>query len=490
MLSRILSFILFLGLSTSALAQSITASMAYKQFKYGDQILVETYLRVPGTSLEYKAVKGGFQAEIKATYYFEEMDSDNIHCGNKLIIYSPVLESKSASQDIYFKEKCLIPAGKYKLSVELQDNIKQGKSIKAKQPVMINEFGASDHFSDLIFIRELEKAEKDHMMYKSGYKMIPFIPNGDYFFDGDVNEFSVYLENYNIPTDGKRYYLETNILKLEDRTAISRYNMKKAIKNGSTSNKFAHTFDISELESGNYFFSVALKNSDHEIVAEKEEIFQNFNPNKSQSYELTDISIEAYMVKRYRLDSIPVINGYLYAMSYSKDPSERTQYINAVSNDNLKEKQNFFFNHWNEMNSADIEKPFLAFKTVYDYTNAKFGNQVLAGFKSDRGRVLLKYGNPDDVEAHDWDTETHPYEIWQYYDTGIQKDVIFVFFDPSTSGSYTLLHSNALNEKTLPEWQRIISRRSDGVIDSDNFGTKFQNNSIINQGLHHPLEEN
>ncbi len=487
MVTRILSLLLLLNLTGWANAQSITASVSYKQFKHGDQVLIETYLKIPSSSLKYKSVEGGYQAEVNASYFFEDIQSNTVFCGNKMKIVSPLEKDLNISKDILFKDQCLINSGDYNFYVEIQDAVVQGEKISSALPVVIKPFKEDDYFSDVMFIHKPVKATEDHMFYKKGYNMTPMIPNGDYFFDDHIQAFTSYFELYNIPTDNK-YYVDVQILYFEDRKPVEGLTFKKVLTSGEP-NSIAHRFDISELESGNFLYSILLKNKQNETVAGKDEFFQNFNSSKKREIDLSNYTFESYMIKKYSLDSVPVLNQYLYAMGYSKESKEMLTYKNAVLNEKIEEKQNLFFYHWNEINAKNPEKPFMDFKILVDYANAKFGNQTLAGFKSERGRVLITYGMPDDLEANSWDTETHPYEIWQFYEFKNQRNIIFVFYDPGAAGTYNLVHSNALGEKTLPEWQRLLSRNRDGSINESNFGTRFQNNRIINQGSHHPLEE-
>jgi GWxTD domain-containing protein len=66
------------------------------------------------------------------------------------------------------------------------------------------------------------------------------------------------------------------------------------------------------------------------------------------------------------------------------------------------------------------------------------------GYKTDRGRVHIIYGTPDDVERHPNEPESKPYEIWSYH--SIQGGVIFVFVQRIEGGEYELVHSTHRNE--------------------------------------------
>jgi GWxTD domain-containing protein len=85
------------------------------------------------------------------------------------------------------------------------------------------------------------------------------------------------------------------------------------------------------------------------------------------------------------------------------------------------------------------------------YTNEHFASGI-PGWKTDRGRIYIMYGKPDEIESHPsggtYDrpieegggtTSTFPFEIWRYrYIEGIGNEVLLEFVDPSMSGEYRM----------------------------------------------------
>ena len=83
------------------------------------------------------------------------------------------------------------------------------------------------------------------------------------------------------------------------------------------------------------------------------------------------------------------------------------------------------------------------------YANERFASGI-PGWKTDRGRIYIVYGKPDEIESHPsggtYDrpieegggtTSTFPFEIWRYrYIEGIGNEVLLEFVDPSMSGEY------------------------------------------------------
>jgi len=85
------------------------------------------------------------------------------------------------------------------------------------------------------------------------------------------------------------------------------------------------------------------------------------------------------------------------------------------------------------------------------YANEHFASGI-PGWKTDRGRIYIMYGKPDEIESHPsggtYDrpieegggtTSTFPFEKWRYrYIENIGNEVILEFVDPSMSGEYRM----------------------------------------------------
>jgi GWxTD domain-containing protein len=83
------------------------------------------------------------------------------------------------------------------------------------------------------------------------------------------------------------------------------------------------------------------------------------------------------------------------------------------------------------------------------YANEHYASGI-PGWKTDRGRIYITYGPPDEIEAHPsggsyerppeeggGETSTFPFEQWRYrYIEGIGTNIIIEFVDPTMSGEY------------------------------------------------------
>lgn len=75
------------------------------------------------------------------------------------------------------------------------------------------------------------------------------------------------------------------------------------------------------------------------------------------------------------------------------------------------------------------------------------------GWQTDRGRVYIKFGRPDDVERMPLQVNTVPFETWSYEQGG----EAFVFVDSDGTGNYTQIYSTVPGEVSYSNWEDMLS---------------------------------
>lgn len=91
------------------------------------------------------------------------------------------------------------------------------------------------------------------------------------------------------------------------------------------------------------------------------------------------------------------------------------------------------------------------------YANEHYreGGRSRAGWKSDRGRIYLRNGPPEEVLRRENLAQAPPYEVWRYR-TG--KDRWYCFIDRSRGvGLYQLVASSDVHETGLPNWREMLT---------------------------------
>ena len=81
------------------------------------------------------------------------------------------------------------------------------------------------------------------------------------------------------------------------------------------------------------------------------------------------------------------------------------------------------------------------------------GAAEIPGWRTDRGRIFIRYGSPDEVLSRPQAGSTAPYEVWKYTRTRARK---FVFYDVTRFGNYALIWTDERREPSRPNWRELL----------------------------------
>ena len=131
--------------------------------------------------------------------------------------------------------------------------------------------------------------------------------------------------------------------------------------------------------------------------------------------------------------------------------TERRAFLQLQTNE---EREQFIEEFWQRRNpdpdSVDNPVKEEHYRRIA-YTNEHFASGI-AGWRTDRGRIYIMYGKPDDLESHTQgenyerpmdqgggETKTYAFEDWTYhYIEGIGENVELEFVDPTGTGEFHL----------------------------------------------------
>ncbi len=86
------------------------------------------------------------------------------------------------------------------------------------------------------------------------------------------------------------------------------------------------------------------------------------------------------------------------------------------------------------------------------------GGSKIPGWKTDRGRVFVKYGEPlDRLDRRSSTGSAPPYEVWRYQRG---KELYYIFADRTGFGGYKLMATNDLKETQRPGYREILGREA------------------------------
>jgi GWxTD domain-containing protein len=134
----------------------------------------------------------------------------------------------------------------------------------------------------------------------------------------------------------------------------------------------------------------------------------------------------------------------------------------------LDELQNYFMQFWLKRNNVQPGELWRQYKEQVDFVDRNYRTPINRGYETDRGRVYLQYGVPNDIYVSKHEPNAYPYEIWHYYRIKNENNKKFIFYNPNIAGKeYELLHSDLTGEIKTPNWERLLSKRNNTLYNQD-----------------------
>jgi GWxTD domain-containing protein len=98
----------------------------------------------------------------------------------------------------------------------------------------------------------------------------------------------------------------------------------------------------------------------------------------------------------------------------------------------------------------------VAFYRLFAEANRRFresGAGTTSGWRTDRGRIFLKYGVPEETLKRPVAGDTPPYEVWKY---SRPRQLKYIFLDETGLGNYQLIYTNDRFETSRSNWQELL----------------------------------
>lgn len=112
----------------------------------------------------------------------------------------------------------------------------------------------------------------------------------------------------------------------------------------------------------------------------------------------------------------------------------------------------------------EMEEDFYARIATANRDYREGGAAELPGWRTDRGRIFIKYGPPDEVLARPQASSSNPYVVWKYTRGRALK---YVFLDQTQFGNYVLIHTDDRRELSRPNWQALLG--PEAVVEVERF---------------------
>ena len=237
------------------------------------------------------------------------------------------------------------------------------------------------------------------------------------------------------------------------------------------------TIDITDLMSGNYDLELEVRSRTNELLASRSLFFQRSHApiaSADSNFKAIDGTFVAAITNR---DSLYEYIKCLWPIATTVENNFAENRLLAADSRQL---QQFIYDFWVKRNPANPALAWYEYKQQVDLVNNEFSAGLKKGYLTERGRVFLKYGPPNQISKQYNEPASYPYEIWQYYKLKDMADRKFVFICRQlASNDFELLHSDAKGEIMNINWKVELRKRTETLNDFDkvNPNNNYQNQS-------------
>jgi len=414
---------------------------------------LEIYVSFHQTHIRYVQSDSGYVAEVAInTEIFSEdsMVTSYDRQYHSTLISTEQIESQHQIMDVYFFE---LPFGKYTATVKVNDSYSMASG------EFVFSFDMPPFKRDELSLSDIElctniSQDTTHIKFRKGHLQV--IPNPSSLYGFSLPVLYYYAEAYNFAfSDNERGTFRQESYITDTQGALIKIILDEIKQKPGSSSVLVGGSNIAGLPGNTYFLNLKVTDQQTGKTARKTKRFTLVKPSGKSGPDTTK--------NRVLYQNILLAIYMNYGEEDLDLEFEQARYISADEEKklypqlDLKGKRQFLMNFWEqrdlEPNTAENE-----FRDNYlqrvEYANQYFRTKR-EGWRTDRGRVLLVYGAPDNIERYRNPVANKPYEIWSY--PHIEGGVIFVFADLLGFGGYELIHSTHPREFKQPNWMDLLT---------------------------------
>jgi GWxTD domain-containing protein len=462
--------------------KNVKAYLNEKQFfAPGQGNYIEVQLNFVGYSLNYIEKENKTVAEVQVTQLFSQQDE--IVRYDKYVLESPEVID-SLVENFHDIQRFSLEPGEYTYELEIKDIHSKNEAISVKKQIKIVDLSNKVSVSDITPAENVSATnpENTSVFSKMGYDIVPMTSN---YYPTELEWMPYYVEVYNTADyyDDSIFVVEQRIKGLDNGFDLEKYTRYYRYEANSIQ-PIVKVVDISMLPTGSYNLEINVLNRDKEIMATRQ---YNFDRNNTQ--EVNNLAFEGIVMDPAFEESIPMDSTGYYVASLI--PISRSGEVKNIikllkEKDNEKNKK-YLQAFWKETTPESPFEGWIKYKAQVQSVEKLFATNYQVGFETDRGRVYLQYGQPNQVTERPSSPSEYPYEIWQYDKIGRFSNRRFVFYSPmNLNKDYRLLHSDMVGELQNYRWKFALNKRNTPDNNLDNpSGSGYQDHFGGNSSLYY-----
>lgn len=415
-----------------------------------DETRWELHYSIPDTSVSYQLTSTGYQAILDLYVTFVTAYGDSLFDAWSVTAESDQRNPQHIGYLTGIRQLSLRP-GQYTVILSVQDRQDSTKQSTSTFQTSVRSFGRSVSMSDIVFTRTGDGADTS---FKRGDVVV--LPNPRHECIGEDPVVDFYFEVY----DAKKYGVDTLLLEF----VVSDYVQETMVQSyvswkvdiDMIGRRF--TLPVPTLPSGVYTLTTVLRAlKDSVVLFTTEDRFYVLNPTRPPVGKVLVSDEERFVVSEWYAMSPEGTELQMKLAAIIATPLER---VSMEKLTDTRSRQRFLYRFWETRDpdpTTPINEALLDFRKRFDRANAQYQNaQFVEGWKTDRGRILLKYGVPTQIDRFVQTLDTRPYETWFYQ--SVQGGSYFYFVDWQNTQNHQLVHSTAMGEIRNDNWYEQFAK--------------------------------
>lgn len=406
----------------------------------GSTELIVAY-RFSGFELDFQRSNENFESRVDFSLNFSRKEIQDFNW-----THLTVQEQIDKSSQIIGLKKITIPNVNVKL--KLNYDLKGKKELEKQQ---IKKFTNKRYIiSDIIPAYILERNSINNTNFSDEFKFKNFnlIPNSSHEIAGGESFLKYYFEILNNSEKNEEFVIHYEVL-----DAVERVQHREIYNNYSDTNQiisFSNYIDISKLPTGTYYLRVRVSDqkTGREIDSKDLKFFVVSNRKPKLVSNFTEDEL-------YERSLFATMNQEMVDLEFRQTKlimnEDQIDQFNQLSQ--LKAQRRALYKFWSYRDpdpSTELNESRMEFERAIQYANTYYNEALRRGWNSDRGRILIKYGFPQQVDRYEQKAELNATEVWFY---GSQFGGLFFYFvEMSNNNDFRLVHSTHPAEMQNEYW--------------------------------------
>jgi GWxTD domain-containing protein len=314
--------------------------------------------------------------------------------------------SKDLAREMSFNVN--LPPGNYTAVIQFRDK-ESGRSSEQRRSISVKNFKREEPSISSIMIVRTEFDTAGRVEYSPNLSSVVALSSKE------VGP-QVYYEVYN----AEKYETLTLKYTITQRTrreqVIDTY--RRTLTPAGRQTRVLDTLSSQKIKGGDYLLTIGIEDKNQRIIDESSIVF------------LVRVQGASFLIQD--------IDKAIEQLEYIATWEEISKMREAKTHEEKVRLFNEFWKRYDPSPGTEENELQLEYYSRIEYANQNFSSYV-EGWRTDMGRIFVKYGMPDVIERQPPMMNQRTYEIWEYQ----QHNLRLIFVDVSGFGNYRLLR---------PEW--------------------------------------